>query len=254
LGGEAHKPFISVPRALTWTPILTGVLYLFSAMVQDVALRDMPSNGALSATPLSDLMSEGAPAIAAVLDLGIAVSWLACAIASVTALARVLFCMGREGIVPRVFGRAHPRFRTPWMAIVMVVPVVALVPVLLLVSGVSPEQGLANLFMLGAYGHLGAYILTSASLPFFLRRIGEDTFVSWILGAGVALAIGAVLWGSATVRVRAGDLQVLVYGMVLLVSVIHGLFLQMRQPGRLAGVGIYDETRELDLFKGGSTR
>jgi hypothetical protein len=129
-------------------------------------------------------------------------------------------------------------------------PVVAIVPIAIIISGASPEQGLVNLFTLGAYGYLGAYVLASASMPFFLRRIGEDTYVSWILGAVTSLALGAVLWQAATLSIRAGNLQTLIYGGVLLASLLYAVFLRLRLPERLASVGIYDETRELDLFHG----
>jgi amino acid transporter len=187
---------------------------------------------------------------AAALDLGIAASWFACAIASVNALARILFCMGREGVAPRIVGRTHPAFRTPSMAILVVMPVVAIVPIAVIISGASPEQGLANLFTLGAYGYLGSYIFASASLPFFLRRIGEDTYASWILAAATSLVLGAVIWNAATVSIGTGNLQTLIYGGVLLVSVIYAMFLHLRLPKRLASVGIYDETQESDLFHG----
>ncbi len=250
LGGEAQKPFVSVPRAITWTPILAGVLYLLAATAQDVALKEAPLDITGSSTPLSDLFSQTSPMFAAVLDLGIAASWFACAIASVNALARIFFCMGREGVAPRTVGRTHPAFGTPSTAILAVMPVVALVPIVMVISGTSPVQGLANLFTLGAYGYLGSYIFASASMPFFLRRIGEDTYASWILGAATSLALGAVLWTAAAVSLHTGNLQTLIYGGVLLASVIFATYLRLRLPERLASVGIYDETRQLDLFQG----
>ncbi|WP_227007919.1 APC family permease [Pseudarthrobacter sp. AB1] len=251
LGGEAQRPFVSVPRAITWTPILAGVLYLLAVTAQDVALKEAPSDITGSSTPLSDLFSQSSPLFAAVLDLGIAASWFACAIASVNALARIFFCMGREGVAPRVVGRTHAAFRTPSMAILVVMPVVAVVPVAVIISGASPEQGLANLFTLGAYGYLGSYILASASLPFFLRRIGENTLASWILGAVTSVVLGAVLWTAAMTSIGTGNPQTLIYGGVLLLSVIYAAFLHRRLPARLASVGIYDETRESDLFHSG---
>ncbi|GAA4050354.1 APC family permease [Arthrobacter methylotrophus] len=253
LGGEAYRPFVSVPRAITWTPIVTGVLFILAATAEDIALNGAPLNIAASSTPLSALFSQTSPAFAAVLDLGIAASWFACTIASVNALARIFFCMGREGVAPRIVGRTHPAFRTPSMAIMVVMPVVAIVPIAVIISGASPEQGLVNLFTLGAYGYLGAYILASVSMPFFLRRIGEDTYASWILGTATFLVLGAVLWQSATVSIHTGNLQTFVYGGVLLASILYALFLRLRLPDRLASVGIYDETREIDLFHGKPT-
>lgn len=252
LGGEAHKPFVSIPRAITWTPLATGVLYLFSAAAQGGPLRQAAPGAASGSTTLPDLFSGGSPLVAAALDLGIAASWFACVIASVNALARIFFCMGREGVVPRIVGGTHPSFRTPWVAIMILIPVIALVPVVIILSGASPEQGLVGLFLLGAYGNLGAYVLASASLPFFLRRIGEGSRRNWALGVVAALAIGAVLVGALSVPFGGGHVQAFIYGAVILASVLYTVFLRLRFPARLAAVGVYDETRELDLFQGRS--
>lgn len=251
LGGEAHKPFISVPRAIIWTPIVTGILYLLSAIAQNLALREAPASITASSTPLSDLFAQTSPMFAALLDLGITTSWFACAIASLNALARVFFCMGREGVAPRAVGRTHATYRTPWIAILVAMPVAAAVPIAIIVSGASPGHGLVQLFTLGAYGYLGAYILASASLPFFLHRIGEGTYAGWVLGAVAPLTLGFVLWKAATESIDAGNLQVLIYGGVILASIAYAVILQLRLPDRLASVGVYDETRDSDLFQGG---
>jgi amino acid transporter len=253
LGGEAHRPFVTVPRAITWTPILMGVLCLLAVTAQDAALKEAPFNITASSTPLSDLFAQSSPVSAAVLDLGIAASWFGCAIASVNALARIFFCMGREGVAPRLVGRTHPVFRTPSMAIMVVMPVVAIVPIAIVIFAASPERGLVNLFTLGAYGYLGSYILASASMPFFLRRIGESTYFNWILGAVTTVALGAVFWTAAAASIHTGSLQTVIYAGILVASVLYATFLRLRLPGRLASVGIYDETRELDLFDGRAT-
>lgn len=45
----------------------------------------------------------------------------ASAMASQASVARILFAMGRDGVLPRtVFGRLHPRFNTPVLAVLVV--------------------------------------------------------------------------------------------------------------------------------------
>ncbi len=134
----------------------------------------------------------------------------------------------------------------------VVMPIVAIVPLVVIVSGASPEQGLVILFTLGAYGYLGAYLLASASLPFFLRRIGEDTYSSWILGALTPLVLGFMLWKATSVSILTGSLQAFVYAGVLLISIAYSTILKVRSPERLSSVGIYDETVDADLYRGGS--
>lgn len=65
------------------------------------------------------------------------------------------------------------------------------------------------------------------------------------------MVLGAVLWTAAMTSIGTGNPQALIYGGVLLVSVIYAMFLHRRLPARLASVGIYDETRESDLFHSG---
>ncbi|QOI65975.1 hypothetical protein IG195_21895 (plasmid) [Arthrobacter sp. TES] len=132
-----------------------------------------------------------------------------------------------------------------------VIPVVAAVPIAVLASGIRPEQGLTSLFTLGAYGYLGSYILASASLPFFLHRIGENTLANWILAAFTSLIIGVILGYAAKVSVQAGNLVVFIYFGVVLASVVFAALAHHFAPRRLAGVGIYDETRDSDLYEPG---
>jgi hypothetical protein len=254
LGGEAHRPFVTVPRAITWTPILMGVLCLLAVTAQDAALKDAPLNIAASSTPLSDLFSQSSPVSAAVLDLGIAASWFGCAIASVNALARIFFCMGREGVAPRIVGRTHPVFRTPSMAIMVIMPIVATVPMGVIISGASPERSLVNLFTLGALRI--PWVLypcqrVAAVLPAADRR--EHLLQLDTGGRNLPRRRGGLLDGRRGIdphrqpadrhlrRCPSGQRQ----------STPRSS--NFRLPGRLASVGIYDETRELDLFNGRAT-
>jgi hypothetical protein len=52
-----------------------------------------------------------------------------------------------------------------------------------------------------------------------------------------------------TVSIQAGSLEAFIYCGVLLVSVVFTALLHLFAPRRLAGVGIYDETRDSDLFQ-----
>ena len=245
LGGEAHRPFVSVPRAITWTPILMGVLCLLAVTAQDAALQEAPITITASSTPLSDLFSQVSPASAAVLDLGIAASWFGCAIASVNALARIFFCMGREGVAPRIVGRTHPVFRTPSTAIMVIMPVVAIVPIALIISGASPELGLVNLFTLGAYGYLGSYIL-GQRVPALLLAPDRREHVRQLdpRGGNLARRRGGVLDGGGGIDCAQAICRPSSTPVSCSPSIIYATFLRLRLPGRLASVGIYDETRE----------
>ncbi|MGH3640531.1 MAG: APC family permease, partial [Mycobacterium sp.] len=191
---------------------------------------------------------DGSTALACILDIGIAASFFACTLASVNALVRVLFCMGREGVAPKQFGRTHHRFQTPAWAIATAMAAITAIPVAILVAGATPEEGLRIFLTLSACGYLGSYLAACISAPILLRRIGESTPAVWILAISttsvlLCLAVNAVLFA-----VRDGSALLAVYGAVVIASILFTLALRIFAPARLAAVGIYDETQRADLL------
>ena len=141
LSREAQHPFISVPRALRWTPLAAAVIYLIAVPIQAIALADAGPAVRDSSTPIVQLLlSDGSTALAAILDVGIAASFFACTLASVNALVRVLFCMGREGVAPTQFGRTHHRFQTPAWAIATAMAAITAMPIAVLVAGATQKK------------------------------------------------------------------------------------------------------------------
>ncbi|BBX85440.1 APC family permease [Mycolicibacterium aubagnense] len=255
LSREAQRPFISVPRAIRWTPLATAVIYLVAVPVQAVALADAPGVARESSTPIVQLLlADGSTALACILDVGIAASFFACTLASVNALVRVLFCMGREGVAPKWFGRTHDRFRTPAWAIAVSMAVVTAVPITVLILGATPEDGLRIFLTLSACGYLGSYLAACMSSPILLRRIGESTPAVWYLatittGALLYLAVNAVVFA-----VHEGSVLLTIYGAFIITSILFTLALKCFAPARLAAVGIYDETQRADLLNAGTFR
>lgn len=247
LGGEARKPLSAIPRALVWTTIVGGGLYLLAVSFQEYVLRPQQRAGATG--PLITLLSaQGTPLVALVIDLCIASSFLACAIASLNAFVRVLFCMGREGVMPASLGHAHERFRSPSVAILLTLPVIATVPVVLLIVGVPADTALTWLLLLSSFGYIGSYLLACVAMPLFLRRIGEDQprqrWRAWITVIVVAL----VAAGATALHLKNEPELPLIYLAVIMCAVIHVILLKRRWPERLQAVGVYDETIHDDVL------
>ncbi|MCV7356837.1 APC family permease [Mycolicibacterium fluoranthenivorans] len=249
LSGEARQPFRSVPLTIRWTPVIAGVLYMASVTVLAIALHGAPSSVQHSSTPFVALLAaQHATALSAILDLGIAASFFACTVASINALVRVLFCMGREGVAPSVLGRTHPRFKTPAPAIIASMVVVTTAPIVVLVAGTKPHDGLLIFLTLSACGYLGTYLSGCIAAPILLRRIGESTLGGAVLSA-LTTTILLVLFGNAIYFAwRDGAVLLSVYGALLAVSVLYTIGLRFLAPQRLSAVGIYDETQRGDLL------
>ncbi|WP_405135768.1 APC family permease [Nocardia sp. NBC_01388] len=250
LSSESYRPFRSVPRTLVWTPVAAGAIYLVAVCGQAVALSDGSVTVSESMTPVTDLLlRDNSAFLAGVVDLGIAASFFACTLASMNALVRVLFTMGREGIAPAVVGRAHPRFHTPAHAIVLSMFVVTSCAVVALLAGMAPQDGIRSFLTLSALGYLGSYLPACLAGPALLHRIRESSRVITVLGTVTAVLL-ALLVVAACFSNQSNNTELLLsYAAVMVASLVFTLGLRIFAPERLRGVGIYDEPLRADLLQ-----
>ncbi|MGY1594416.1 APC family permease [Geodermatophilus sp. SYSU D00708] len=258
LGVEARRPLVAVPRAVLWTPAVAGVLFVVAAAAQVVLLRAAPLEVLTSPVPVAELAEgQGLGLLRRVLDLGIAASFFACVTGSTNALGRVLFSMGREGVLPRALGRTHPRHETPHVALAVVLPAVVGVPVVALAVGGGPRAVLAASLTVSAFGYVVAYVLACLAVPAFLRRIGELTpaaAVGGLCAGGVGLV--ALLAAMAGAFSSGGRTVVVVFLAAMLPGLAWAAWLRGRHPERLTAVGVYDQATASSVLPGsvGSAR
>ncbi|MGW1029495.1 APC family permease [Streptomyces sp. NPDC002577] len=246
LGAEARRPFLVVGRAVRWTVVCSAALYLLATYTQVLAaVRD----GVLS--PLDDPGHHTATRLPVLLDLGIAISFFACSMASGTALVRLLFSMGRERMTPRRLGSTHPTHGTPHIAVLLGLPVLVLVPLALLASGLEPRTVFAVLLNLCTYGFLAAYALVCLAAPVFLHRIGELTRAP-VAAAAVCVPSLLLVLGAHTQRnVSAGNaLPPCLFALLMGAGWVWFLLARRRDPERVGAIGVYDETSAADILHG----
>lgn len=126
--GEAKDARRHVPFAMIGTLlIVTGVMTL----AQVVALGTLP-NLAQSSTPLADASGVMLGAAGALMmSVGSILSMTGNLTGQILSSSRLIYALGENGDLPPVFGRVHPKYRTPGNAIVFS----AAVAVVLALSG-----------------------------------------------------------------------------------------------------------------------
>lgn len=112
--GEVADPARTVPRATILAMIFVPFLYV---AIQLVAQGLLGPALATSAEPLADAMKAVNPTLGLVLLFGAALSRLVWIGSDIFGAPRVLFAFGRDGLLPAVFGRVHPKWQTPYVAI-----------------------------------------------------------------------------------------------------------------------------------------
>jgi amino acid transporter len=115
-GGESRTPARDVPVALFTSIAAATILYV---ALQFVCLAIMPGLGA-SFRPLADVASTlfGTHG-AALIGAGALVSTAGYVFGASLVVPRVVYALGEAGQFPAALARIHPRFHTPWVAILV---------------------------------------------------------------------------------------------------------------------------------------
>ena len=248
LGREAARPFLTIPRTIRWTVLGVGAVYLLSSYTQLAgagAYGPVFEGGSTVSTLAND---SHVAAVGTLLDLGLAASFTACAIASLTALARVVFTLGREGVLPVRMGRVDPQRKTPFTALGIAVLLTVAVPLGLVLGGFTPWQALQCLIVVAAAGYIVAYVMASASLPVFLRRIGEATWRADALAAIAAIGLAVLLVSYLVVTAPSQPLAVMLVGALALAAGLAYLLLRMTRARVLERAGLHDHATTSDLL------
>ncbi len=150
---ETRDPQKNLPRGIIGSLIVCTVLYVATAVVMTGMV---PAKELATGDPLAHaLRSAGLGGLATFMALGAVVAVTAVLLVFQLGQARIFMAMARDGLLPPLFARVHPRFRTPVMATVLVGIFVGLAPSLL-----TPSQALE----LTSIGTLFAFVIVSVGV------------------------------------------------------------------------------------------
>jgi amino acid transporter len=220
--GEFKNPQRDVPFALVVQIALVTAIY---TLVQLVAIGTIPNLGQ-SQTPLADAgrLLLG-PVGGFLLTLGAVLSVLGTNNNTVLAGPRYLYALAETGRLPRVFAKIHPRYRTPYVAILTQTGVaLGLIAIDAVLHSVKPGAlGIAEeLAVLSTIARLATYIGTCLAVPVLRRKMPATPrtirlpggpvipiaalviclmFLSAaekknFIGGAIALAVGALVYAS----------------------------------------------------------
>ncbi|MHB2017668.1 MAG: APC family permease [Candidatus Xenobia bacterium] len=195
---DVIEPQRTIPRALGLVLLISAVLYmLIQAGACSLGVHDQLREAA-----------QGVPWLMWLIGIGAAIS-LASVNASIAFTSpRSLWALARDGFLPEPLARLHPRFGTPWNAILVNATATLLMVVL--------SNQFAVLATLSVLASLLQYIPTALAVIVWQRRAKERVFrapwlapwvalavcgvllkttdLPYLLGAGIALAIGMLVY------------------------------------------------------------
>ena len=151
--------------------IVLALMYAFLtfALQGAVHTKDLEANGDNALSYIAQVISGSA--LAKYMILAVALSALGSTLASLVSGVRVTFAMGSDGVLPRLFGKTDPRFRTPVLATV-IIGVIASIGVWLYTFGSASVQD-SFTTVVSVDGLLFAlyYALTGIATAVYYRRL-----------------------------------------------------------------------------------
>ncbi len=159
---EARRPARDLPIGIILSLLICTVLYILVTAV----LTGMVSYKQLDvASPVSyALILVGEKTFGGIISLGAICGLTTVLLMLLYGQSRIFFSMSRDGLLPGVFSRVHPRFRTPYISSLLVGGCVALI------AGLLPIDVVAELTNVGT---LAAFVLVSLAI-LVLRRTRPD--------------------------------------------------------------------------------
>ena len=163
VAGEIQRPERNLPVALLAG---TGLVTLLYVGVNAVFLKAIPVRELANVARPAELASSRlfGPGATHAIAFAVTAAALGCLSAGIAPAPRIVFALSRDGLFPRPFGQAHPRFQTPSFAIV----VQAIWMSLLCLSGRYDQ-----LYTYATFAVILAYTATGLSL-FVLRKKRPD--------------------------------------------------------------------------------
>lgn len=173
LGGEARNPLRTIPKAVIWSLILTGLFFVLMGYVEVFGTQGQHDTLDTLATPLNSLADLNNVAYFKLpLSLGAMISFFALSLSCLNAGARIIYPMARHSVFPSGLGKVHTSNATPAAALSAYILLMVAVPAIW-----STQTDVVTVFngagTLAAFGFLLAYFMVSVAAPIHLHKLGE---------------------------------------------------------------------------------
>ncbi|WBP95214.1 APC family permease [Mycolicibacterium neoaurum] len=237
LGREARNPYTAIPRAIIWSALVVGVLYVFAAYTQIAVLQEGLAD---SANPLQDIATLiGMPTwFNPILLFGVGASFFAVVVAPLNVVGRIGYVMGKEGVVADRFGRTHDGHLTPHRVLLIAGPAAIILDIILLAAGVHPMDIVVWVDTYATYGYMVAYSLVAAACVVYTRRAGLPNRLVWITAVIAILAMAYTFFANVY-PVPTFPLNILPYLFLATIAVALGWYYHLvrNRPEVIARIG-----------------
>jgi APA family basic amino acid/polyamine antiporter len=119
-GQEAKDPKKDMPFGIIGSLLICTILYILVSIVMTLVVNykmlDVPDPVAVAVDALGPQWAW----FAKIIKAGAIVGLTSVVLVLMYGQTRIFYTMARDGLLPKVFARVHPRFRTPWINTILV--------------------------------------------------------------------------------------------------------------------------------------
>ncbi len=235
-GDEAKNPLKTIPNAIVMSLLISGAFFIVVTYTMVMGVKGYSVSLDKIDAPLNVLATLAHVDILQIpLSLGAMISFFALCLSCINAGARVLYTMGRHGVVPPVTATSHGKNETPHVAVSILSAVALLIAVPASLAGVQMLDLFNYAGTCAAFGFIVPYGLISVAAPVYLHALGKLKGLD-ILVSGVSLLLLAVPAIGSVYPVPAAPMNVFPYLFIAYLSLglVWILVLHRRRPD-LAG-------------------
>ena len=173
-GDEAKNPLSSIPRAVWMSLVISGAFFVFVTYVMVQATHGYSTSLDQIDAPLNVMaVLAHMPLLQAPLSAGAMVSFFALCLSCLNAGGRVIFAMGRHGLLHASTADAHAENATPHVAVTVMAAIAFGVPTALVLFRCAPLDIFNWVGTLAAFGFLVPYFMISLAAPAYLKQLGQ---------------------------------------------------------------------------------
>jgi len=235
VAGEVERPGKLIPLTMVLSVVLVTILYAVIMIITTGVVPYQELGGSL--VPVSDVAAItmfGVVGVAAI-TVAAAIAAISSSNSSILAASRVVFAMGRDGLMSERLNVTHDRFNTPHRAIVATGAVTGL----LVLAGLRVQEIVALLAQVASFSFLLTYGLVHVSLVVFRRADPDEYDPEFEIPGALYPAVPAVGIGMAALVISQMRLPVILVGIGIVgVGVAWYLGYARSRP---TGEGLIDE-------------
>lgn len=210
--GEIKDPKKNVKRSTILGIIIAALMYF---CINFFAMGAMPQNElANSSAPIADILSRYFGSnISMLIKIGAVVSILGTTVGWLLATARVAFAAGEDKIFPEFFSKVHPKFKTPYVALIIGSVLVNILIALNYTKGFV--EAFNFIILLAALSFLPVYAITAAADMVLLTKF-EGKLSIWKFIKGSLVPLIAFIYAVWTIY--GSGAETVMYGFIMLLA------------------------------------